>query len=90
MTEGAEVRHAAGMAKGAIGMATNPIQTPAVIPAKAGIQEGRPRGEEMADFTGWRVRLWCLWSFPLCGNGLPNPLDSSAACSRRRSTAYVL
>ena len=25
-----------------------------------GIQEGRPKGKGMADFTGWRVRLWYL------------------------------
>ena len=34
----------------------------------------------MADSGRWRVRLSCLWlSFPLCGNGLSKPLDSSAA-----------
>ena len=32
----------------------------------------------MADFAGWRVRLSFLWlAFPLCGNGLCKPLDSS-------------
>ena len=35
--------------------------TPAVIPAKAGIQEDGPGDEAMAGFIRWRVRL----SFPL-------------------------
>ena len=34
-------------------------------------------GEGMAGFIGWRVWL-CLLSFPLCGNGWSQPLDSSA------------
>ena len=46
-----------------------------VIPAKAGIQEGRG-GERMAGFAGWRAELSCLLSFPLCGNELYKPLDS--------------
>ena len=35
-------------------------------------------GEGMAGFAGWRVRLSFVLSFPLCGNGLLKPLDSSA------------
>ena len=34
--------------------------------------EGRPGGEGMADFIGWRVRL----TFPLRGNVWSKPLDS--------------
>ena len=47
----------------------------------------------MAGFAGWRVRLSYLWlSFPLHGNGLFQPLDSSTfvpdlpAAGRRGST----
>ena len=35
---------------------------------------------------GCRARVL---AFPLCGNALLKPLDSSAACSRRRSTTYI-
>ena len=42
--------------------------------------ESRKRGrggEWVADFSGWRVGWSSLeLSFPLCGNGLPKPLDS--------------
>ena len=54
-----------------------PITTPVVIPAQAGIQEGRPRSEGVAGLIGWHVRLSLLQlSFPLRGNGLCKPLDS--------------
>ena len=35
------------------------------------------------------IRRAARLSFPLSGNGLFRPLDSSAACSRRRSTTYI-
>ena len=43
------------------------IYPPIVIPAKAGIQEGRP---------GWETNPSPKRAFPLCGNGLLKPLDS--------------
>ena len=48
-------------------------------------EEGGPGGEGMAGFSGWRVRLSCLLSFPLCGNGLCKPLDSGL----RRNDGFV-
>ena len=58
---------------------------------RLGNPEGGGRGGECGGgFAGWRVGLSSLWlSFPLCGHGLSKPLDSSAACSRRRSTTCI-
>ena len=52
---------------------------PSVIPAQAGIQEGRAG---MLDGLRSLPVRWLipLLSFPLCGNGLSKLLDSSAAC----------
>ena len=55
--EGAKVRNLPDMAEGAVGLATNPCRPPVVIPAKAGIQEGRPGRVKEARFIRWRVRL---------------------------------
>ena len=50
-------------------------------------RQGRPAGEGMAGFVGRRIRWTCLWlSFPLCGNGLSQPLDSGL---RRAATGIL-
>ena len=49
---------------------------PAVIPAKAGIQETQP-GESMTNgFYRRRIAWPAWWSFPQSGNGVFQPLDS--------------
>ena len=55
MTKGVEVKNLSGIAKGLSGWQPT-FSLLVVIPAKAGIQEGRPGGGEgMAEFARWRI-----------------------------------
>ena len=88
MTAGAGARYLSGIAKGLSRWQPTCFLF-VVIPAKAGIQEGGPRGEGMTGFSGWRVGFRSCCHARLCGHALLKPLDSPAAGSRRRSTTCI-
>ena len=67
-------------------MATNPFCPLSSFQRKLESRKEGRVGEGIAGFAGWRVGLSRLLSFPLCGNGLSQPLDSGL---RRAATGIL-
>ena len=86
MTERTPVKNVAGMATGLSGWRQTHCRPPPSFQRRLESRKAEPGGEGVAGFIGWRVRLSLLWlSFPLCGNGLFQPLDSGLRRNDGRS-----